>query len=402
MREESWKDIKALTREEYLNQIKELIIFEDEQKLLFDIFFATLMANLKTSGRPVWMFLVGPPGCGKTLPMMTVQNSPFVYVTSAFRPAALISGWGMNGGEDVSLIPKLNGKILLVKDMSSLLSQNKDAVAEILGLLRDAYDGSCAKAFGTGVQREYVSRFGFIGATTPEIDANWSVNTRLGERFLRYRIKTPPHQIYQKIESALAHLMIEDDTELKLEEICMGYLKYLMRKDGVFPPLAMPERIGRLAQLGAILRTAVSRAAFGNQVMVIPEWEEATRFAKQLAKMALALAYIRDKSSNGEEEFEDIKALVRDGIDGRMQKLLSLIFEFPDLPASDLANHMHLPSWTVRQLLQDLEILRIIVKTGDASYSPAYDFVPWIRHQLQGFDLWGNASQVNYTHYEVE
>lgn len=396
--EESWQDIVPLDRETYLKQIAKLIVFRDEQRRLFDIFFATLIANLKTSGRPVWLFIIGPPGCGKTLPMMTVKNSPFTYVVSAFRPAALISGWGIQSGQDMSLIPKLNNKILMIKDMSSLLSQNKEVVAEILGLLRDAYDGSCSKVFGTGVVRTYTSRFGFIGATTPEIDANWSMNIRLGERFLRYRVKTPPEQIYAKIESALANLMLEDDTELKLEEVCMGYLKHLMRDEGELPPLSEPTSIGRLAQLGAILRSGVSRAAFGNQILVMPEWEEATRFAKQLAKMALALAYIRDKPTNGKEEFEDLKTLVRDSIDGRMECICRLIYEQPKLNASDIGQRIHLPDWTVRQLLQDLEILRIVVKTRTGGYTPTYDFVPWLRGNIDTFKLWDDCSGIIYNH----
>lgn len=396
--EESWKDIVPLNRETYLKQISKLIVFRDEQKRLFDIFFASLISNLKTSGRPVWLFLIGPPGCGKTLPMMTVKNSPFTYVVSAFRPAALISGWGMQSGQDMSLIPKLNNKVLMVKDMSSLLSQNKEVVAEILGLLRDAYDGSCSKVFGTGVVRSYTSRFGFIGATTPEIDANWSMNVRLGERFLRYRIKTPPEQIYAKIESSLANLMLEDDTELKLEEVCMGYLKYLMREEGQLPPLSEPTLIGRLAQLGAILRSGVSRAAFGNQILVMPEWEEATRFAKQLAKMALALAYIRGKPTNDKEEFEDLKTLVRDSIDGRIECVCRLLYKEKGLSASDISQRVHLPDWTVRQLLQDLEILRIVIKTRTGGYTPTYDFVPWLRGNIDAFKLWDDCHGIIYDH----
>jgi len=399
--EESWSKIEPIERKAYLERLAKFIIFNDEQRKLFDIFFATLIANLKTNGRPVWLFLVGPPGCGKTLPMMTVQNSPHTYVVSAFRPAALISGWGLTSGQDMSLIPKLNNKILMIKDMSSLLSQNKETVAEILGLLRDAYDGSCSKAFGTGVQRTYRSRFGFIGATTPEIDANWAINVRLGERFLRYRIKTPPEQIYEKIEKALSTFMIEDDTEMRMEEICLGYFKHLLREDCPLPPLSHPTKIGRLAQLGAILRSGVSRAPWGNQILVLPEWEEATRYAKQLAKMALGLAFIRGKETNGDEEFEDLKGLVRDGIDSRIESVCKLLFIKPGIDAATMGQHIHLPNWTIRQLIQDLEILRIVVKTSSSGYSPTYDFVPWIRGALEQFNLWSDKRQVCYEHFKI-
>jgi len=89
--------------------------------------------------------------------------------------------------------------------------------------------------------------------------------------------------------------------------------------------------IGRLAQLGAILRTVVSRSPFGQEVLVIPEWEEATRYSKQLAKVALGLAFIRGKKTNGVEEMEDLKTLVRDAMDALLKRSVVLFILHPNL-----------------------------------------------------------------------
>jgi len=384
-----WEGLEAIDRGTFIERLNKRLVLHKEQLQQFDIFFATIMANLKTKGRPVWILFVGPPGCGKTLPMMAIQYAPYVYMASAFRSTALISGWGVKGGEDMSLIPKLDGKILLVKDMSSLLSQHKEVVAEVLGLLRDAYDGSCSRPYATGVERVYTSRFGFIGATTPTIDAHWSLNVQLGERFLRYRCRATPDQIYEKIDRALEGLASEAEVDLEIENLCLGFLKYLTTVDDSVKKLHLSrtKEIGRLAQLGAILRTVVSRNPYGQEVLVVPVWEEATRYAKQLAKMALGLAYIRGKSTNDEEEMTDLKALVRDGMDARVEKICRIVYAKPGLAHDKIAEMISLPVWTVRVCLDNLAVARVVYHQQN-SFSLSWNFVPWITGQLNQFKLW--------------
>lgn len=395
-----WGNIEPLSRDEFLTRLKKCLILHKEQLQQFDIFFAALMANLKTKGRPVWLLFVGPPGCGKTLPMMAIQHAPYVYMTSAFRPTALISGFGIKGGEDQSLIPKLDGKILLVKDMSSFLSQHKEVVAEALGLLRDAYDGACSRQFGTGVERSYTSRFGFLGATTPDIDAHWALNVRLGERFLRHRCRATPEQIYEKIDCAMDNLFEEDKADTEIQDLCMAFFKYLMSEeetengDGKHkkPYLSNAKVIGRLAQLGAILRTVIARSTFGKEVLVIPEWEEATRYTKQLAKMALGLAYVRGKETNDDEELEDLKSLIRDGMDARIERICRIIYASPGLEAFAIAEKICLPTWTVRSCLDDLAVARVVYyKRNDLSLS--WFFIPWLAGQINQFKLWPKGEE---------
>lgn len=386
-----WEGIKPLNRKEFYELLGTKLILHQEQMQHFDLFFASLIANLKTRGRPVWILFIGPPGGGKTLPMMAIRHSPFVYSASSFRPAALISGWGLKGGADMSLIPKLDGKILLVKDMSSLLSQNKDAVAEVMGLLRDAYDGACSRPFGTGVERSYTSRFGFIGATTPDIDIHWGLNVRLGERFLRYRVRATLDQVYAKIDRSLELLSGETEFDSVVEEACMGFLKYLTRADAPLPRLSDYKQVGRLAQLGEILRTAVARGQYTQHVLVMPTWGEATRYAKQLAKTAMALAFVRGKESTDLEEFNDLKALVRDSMDARMEKICRTISKAPGSDLNDIAASMCLPAWTARSCLDDLATARILIPNR-AGFKTTWSFVPWIGGQLQQFKLWANES----------
>lgn len=383
----SWDDVTPCTRKEYFAVISEKLVIGEMQRQQMDIFYATIVANLKTSGRPVWLLIIGPPGCGKTLPMMGVQHSPFTYSCSSFRPTALISGWGVKGGQDVSMLPKLQNKILMVKDMSSLLSQHSEVVNEIMGLLRDAYDGSCARTYGTGVERRYASKFGFIGAATPDIDTHWSLNVRLGERFLRFRVKSTLDQVYGKIDLSLANIKGETNVDAIIEKASLGYLKHLTREKVELPHLAMQKEIGRLAQLGAILRTSVARQSYSRQILVIPEWEEATRYAKQLAKLALGLAFLREKKENDEEELNDLKAIVRSGIDAKIEKLCAAIYKAPNASTHELSVMMGVPAGMVRMWLEDLNIARIVL-CKRTQLEMRWSFLPLIAGMLNHFKLW--------------
>lgn len=383
----SWSDVVPCNRDEYFAMLGEKLVVDESQRQQMDIFFGTIIANLKTSGRPVWLLIIGPSGCGKTLPMMGVQHSPFTYACSSFRPTALISGWGVQGGRDVSMIPKLQNKILLVKDMSSLLSQHSEVVSEIMGLLRDAYDGSCARTYGTGIERRYECKFGFIGAATPDIDTSWNLNMRLGERFLRYRVKSTLDQVYSKIDLSLANIKSEVKVDNIVENASLGYLKYLTRESAELPKFVMQKEIGRLAQLGAILRTSVARQSYSRNVLVIPEWEEATRYAKQLAKLALGLAFLRDKKENDEEELNDLKAIVRSSMDAKIEKLCAAIYRKPHSTAHELGIVIGIPTGMVRMWLEDLNIARIIICVR-AQFDMRWSFVPLLTGMLNHFKLW--------------
>ena len=79
-----------------------------------------------------------------------------------------ISDYNMiqDGDNDPSLIPKLDGKVLVIKDFTVILKERHEIASAILSQLRDAFDGSIRKAFGTGKDKKYNAKFGVIAAVT--------------------------------------------------------------------------------------------------------------------------------------------------------------------------------------------------------------------------------------------
>ena len=169
-----------------VDTIQQWLYIEDVQAI--HILFATVLSNF-LHGDNVWLFFIGPPGGTKTELLRAFQHEVF-YGISTLTAHTLVSGLNNKGGE-VDLMPKLDGKILVIKDFTSILSKDSQEQAEIFGDLRDAYDGYIAKAYGSGVgKKTFHARFGVIAAVTPAIDMFRVLHGMLGERFLKCRIYT--------------------------------------------------------------------------------------------------------------------------------------------------------------------------------------------------------------------
>src|SRR5947207_2882958 len=104
-----------------------------------DVALATI-ATGASEGEPVWFYIVGPPSSGKTEPLRAFKDLPSVFFLSSMSPNSLVSGFTTKE-EDTDLLPKLNGKTLLIKDFTVTLQMTASSRDALLGVLRDAYDG---------------------------------------------------------------------------------------------------------------------------------------------------------------------------------------------------------------------------------------------------------------------
>ena len=181
-----------VTIDEVYNTYREWLHLPNTDVL--DVMFGTMIAN-RFEGDPLWLFIVAPPGGTKTELIRSLAKSPFTYNTSTLSSKSLISGSNITSQEH-SLIPKLDGKVLVIKDFTTILDMEQMERNAIFGLLRDAYDGSIAKEFGTG-SKSFVSKFGIITGVTPAIEVYTENATALGERFLKFNIPIPKDAINQ-------------------------------------------------------------------------------------------------------------------------------------------------------------------------------------------------------------
>lgn len=346
----------------------------------------------RIDGPPVWMFLVGPPGSAKTETLTSLAQAAGIYMTSTLTPHALISGANWKDNVDPSLIPRLNEKVMVIKDFTSILSMRDVEKDEIFGILRDAYDGRCGKVFGTGIERSYESRFTIIAAVTPRIHDLSSQHTSLGERFLKFSVGD--NLVHASEDDIIARAIdnISQDTAMKaeLQDVVRAYLQGAIpvRNNGHswVPSLSTPmkKKIIALGKFGARLRGTVSRDAYRPDMMTgRPSAEVGSRLGIQLAKLAKAVALILRHEAVGDEEFRLVRKTVIDTIPQRIEDIIRRMLELTPttddfVTAADVATATRYPIATVQRILQDLNVLDIVERRGTA-WKARWTVTPYIR-----------------------
>src|SRR5262249_24772553 len=117
--------------------------------------------SLVTKSPPVWLWVVGPPGSGKTQTILPLSGSSYVEFIDSLTDAAFASGYinDHTGEPPDDLLPKLHRRCLTVKDLTTIFSLRDDKVKKFLGDLQSIYDGSYAKSTGTRGTIRYDSTF---------------------------------------------------------------------------------------------------------------------------------------------------------------------------------------------------------------------------------------------------
>lgn len=350
---------------EALQRAKEIVaawlLLEDPR--IVDVILAVPVAN-SAPGDPVWLIVVAASSGAKTELIRGLTRCPQVFALSSLTDRTLASGWG--DPAQTSLLPKLReGQTLTLKDFGSVLTMRPDAKAELLGTLREVYDGSYRKAFGTGRELQWKGRLGFLTASTPAIERHHSVVGELGERFLTYRLDTPEDD-----REAIGDVALEDSgQEVKMrEEIAQAFLDVIGDIDpavvaGVGCSSEMKAILRDAANLATWLRTPVARDYRDKTIEYQPLPEGPARMAKALLRLGKALATVR-----GQDVIDaDVASLLgKIALDSMPPKRLAavrfLARESTWVTTRELALALDLPSPTATLLLEDLNALHIINK----------------------------------------
>jgi hypothetical protein len=180
---------------------RRILQLSGDDAILPDFLMSVYISNVHPRlTEPVWAQLIAPPGSCKTESLRPFVGDVSCVFVSSLTENALLSGYSDEEGNDPSLIPQLNGKVLVWKDLTTLINDNPVKVTKIMGDLRDAFDGFCAKPSGRTGLRSYISRFGVIAAVTPAIDVFSESNQQLGERFVSLRLCRYPAGHSEKVD----------------------------------------------------------------------------------------------------------------------------------------------------------------------------------------------------------
>ncbi len=326
-----------------------------------DVIFATIFAN-RLNSKPVWLYLVGPPSSGKTEILQALSGGQEIFPLSRISANTLVSGKQSKDGKDCSLLPQLNGKVIIIKDFTAMLTMRPEILHEILGQLRDAYDGSVFNRYGTeDGNKFYHSKFGCIAAVTSVIDKHRRQLAELGERFLTYRM--PPVSEYESHQRCMKLLSITRTREQEAELACAA--KEILELSPI--PLRLNkwqhQQISDIAYFTAIARCEIERD-YKTGEPSLPQPEVATRLAKQLNDIAIGLAMVRQKSAVTQDELDIVKRMALSSLTAKRIRLLECLLQnYPDyVKIQEISSLMKFPIHSIYTYVEDLLLLNLIEK----------------------------------------
>lgn len=350
-----------------LTELKKVIakhlLFKDAR--IIDVVLATLIANL-FKGDPSWLMLVAPPSGGKTELLRALDGLPFVYFLSSLTAQTLISGKKTKNGSSCSLLPKLNGKILILKDFTSVLSMKHEQRAEVLAQLREVADGRFSKGFGTGDTVDWQGHVGFLGAVTPVYDTFHSVISVMGDRFLLWRSENEEDMSpgLMAIDRVGGETAMREEMQAAATQFIEQFKNFKLSR--VVVSEETKKMIVGMALFAAKLRCPVERDPYTKNITYDPQPEGAPRLSKQLYQLGVALAVIHGNTTIGPDEFEILSKITFDLTTSRRAKIVRYLWDkkcwesFSHWESTtDVALALDLPTNTAKYALEDLMILRV-------------------------------------------
>jgi hypothetical protein len=335
------------------------------------IVLGTIQAHRLNLGDSAWLFVVAPPGSGKTTTtIMGTCGLPDVVMLGDFSENTFLSGFyghqqpGMleklgHAVQDGQTFTSTGNAVLVAKDFTTVLSMRREKRAAILGQLREIHDGEFKRDFGTGVTKIWKGRVSVIAAVTPVLDKYYSIFSVLGERFMQLRWHRPDSE--EAGEWAIRQQGREGQFQDEIKGAIRGVLEAATH---VAPRLCkeMQERIASLAEIIAMGRTHVYRSSYGSRdIEYAPEPEANTRLSKGLAAIAKGVASVRGHETVAEDDLQDAFRVALDCLTDYRRRLFLAVAKGRDPEA------VNMPKTMRQRALEELEELGIVVKPDSKS-----------------------------------
>ncbi len=339
--------------------------FYIEDDRIIDVIMAVYVAN-RFNADPIWLIIIAPPSNTKTELLRAFDGHKNAFFLSNLTPSTLVSGKTSKKSEP-SLLPKLNDKMVIIKDFTTILSMRSENRQEILAQLRETYDGQYSKSFGTGKTFDWTGKFGLIAACTPVYDSHYSVIGSMGERFVLYRSEN-----MSGVKMGLQAQKIVGQEDKMRAEIKKAIHKFINQFNSLKNvEFNKNEEVNNmvisLACFCAYARCPVERDRYTQAVKYDPMPEGTPRLVKQFMQLGMGLALIHGKNSIDTEIYETIKKIGRDLMPAHRLKILWKLwdlgayadaYEWPT--TKEIAEAVNRPTTTTKLLLEDLMIAGVL------------------------------------------
>ena len=298
-----------------------------------------------------------------------------------------MSGSNDEEGNDPSLLPTLDGKLLIWKDFTALMDNRRVLVDKTFGEMRDVYDQYCSKASGKTGFREYKVRFGMIACVTDAIDHFAEEHQQLGQRFLAIRINRKIQTHSERVEnlSPIVDSMGQKrkwQTELKtivqtevdkIIGICVEQPRPKFSRE-------IHYQLRVMADLLALARTVPNA-----ETATRPEI--ASRIVQQLINMGHAHTIADGRNEWGDAELELIRRVLQDSLSLVRQRLLLFLHRQgkhrPAMPVERLVRECGSTFPEIRLILKQYLFSGVVEMFGGPEEDPWWRLTPDIYNSIE-------------------
>jgi len=332
---------------------------------LIDILLGAIVGNLFEGPDSLNFDLVGPPSSTKTELLRSLSGYQSIYTISTLTPQTLISGIKGPAGSLLLNLKRDGKKILVIKDLTSILEMRSESRQEIFGQLREIADGYFSKTFGTGKKVEWNGKVGIIAGVTPVIDEHHGHNQILGERFLYCRISNDnPAAMAKRARDMTGK---EIGMRQRLQEVTKQFLEQFTepRIEDIHISEDIERKLISLSCFIAQARTGVSRDRYHGTVGHLPEAEGPARLIKQLWILGAGIATVQAKGEVDEPIYSIIKRVAMNSLPRHRNLILrtmwdSLIMSPQRESTRVISKLINTPTETAKRYLEDLWMVGLL------------------------------------------
>lgn len=314
----------------------------------------------RLDGDPLWLLVISGSGNAKTETVQALAGTGATMASTISSEGALLSATSKKertSSATGGLLRQIGSRgVIVVKDVTSILSMQRDQRAQVLGALREVYDGRWTRTVGTdgGQTLEWAGRLVLVGAVTTAWDKAHAVIASMGDRFVLVRMdSTKGRQAAGR--RAIGNTGHEEQMRAELAEAAAGVIAG-MNLEPIEVTEDEAEALLAAADLVTLARTGVEYDYRGDVVDAhAPEMP--TRFAKQLTQV------VRGAVAIGLDRPDALRLAIRCARDSMPPLRLAIVddlVQHPDSTTADVRKRLGLPRATVDRQLQALHMLGVV------------------------------------------
>jgi hypothetical protein len=371
---------------ETLETFKKWLYIEDDMDITIPLAYA--LSNFSNTD-PGCMAIIAPSGSYKTelIRSLGEKKNDLIYPLDNLTSHTLISG--LPKVPDV--IPELQRRLITIKDFTALLSKREEERTLVFSDIREMLDGYMSRSFGSGKRATYRDiHSSLLIASTNAIEGYYSLNATLGQRMIFFRPSNDPTKARERALENMNHTeQMREELQTSVKRLLAHLVTGNHRLERIGENLSkeVKECLGDYTDFVAIARTHVKRDYKG-YISEIPEPEFPTRLFKEVVKIieCHAILYNREVCQ------DDLQAgllILHHNVPRERFKLIRKLAEEPirGFHTSELATSLNLSSYSTKQKLDELFMLKIIYRESfrGGNKGDKWRIVPHYRSVIQHF-----------------